>query len=184
MHRHANRAAAFASPPLTRPRPGDPALSTDARTLMRTVLTTNRPAYGRLVHGPQRHIVYRLTREDGRSCPVEALARLFTTAHAAGITVADLRRIPLFLDAHLDRLAALTPRALAELDLEESKHERAETRLAEERHLQGETPERLAQEIDALEREQAVTREKLTGLRARRLALLHDGRPLVTLRPH
>lgn len=166
MHRHTNRATAFASPSPTTITGTSGLVVRDTRALLRAVLKSELLPFRRLTTGPHRHKAYRLTRDEARSCPVEGTVELLIAMRDAGYAPARLEQVVQFLDTQLRvLLGTLRPRPLDKLDLEESHFEAIENRLAEQRHLYGADDAAREAEAAALEAEAALGREKAVALR-------------------
>lgn len=150
--------------------PEDLLLEADARMLW---LTITGEKHGnimlRIARTPMRWVIYRLRRENHRSCPIELLGRLIVWLANAGVSEARLRMIPLFLTRVIEEcFAGNAHRTFDEVDREELQLESREHELSLERHLVSLPacePEQLEAEALANEQEAAVQLERARLLR-------------------
>lgn len=145
------------------------AIDRAARTLV-CELTEN--IVGFLPSGRDRHWVYRLRREDGRSCPLVGVARLVGMLRRAKNPAASIERVQRFIGAVCEYPRAAAPVvSIDSIDRTECKLEADENRLALDRRIRGESPDALIAEATANEREASVQLERATWLRRRAFAL-------------
>jgi hypothetical protein len=162
--------------------PEDLLLDTEARAVWRTV-TEDKSVLRRITGGPMRWTIYRLRKEDHRSCPLELTARLIVWLANAGASEAMLRLIPLYLERVIENcFAGKAQRTLDEIDRDEQQIEHRENELALERRIAiTPTPASLEAEAAINEQEAAVSIERARALRRKaRTVLAFPPRPAVT----
>jgi hypothetical protein len=183
MNRHTNAGSALARSDRERLLPEDLLLDTEARAVWRTV-TEDKSTMMRITASPIRWIIYRLRKQDHRSCPLELTGRLIVWLANAGVSEALLRLIPLYLERVIENcFAGKAQRSLDEIDREEQQLEHRENELALERRIMTPNADQLEAEAAVNEQEAAVSTERARALRrrARQIRVLaFPPRPAVT----
>ncbi len=117
------------------PSPDDPQVDTDARALVVEITDPVMTHLGQLPRAAGRDFVYRLRREDGRSCPLVQTVRLARLLARARAPIATVRRIGLWVDVQLALVIGDVPVSScpSSIDRREARLQAIEDRFALER---------------------------------------------------